>query len=194
MKYNHSGTWSAAQGVVCFAGSRRGKVDENVCGALVQSFQNLGFRFLVGCAPGVDRCFRRALSNLMPTDRWAVHCAFPSRAQQFLNAGTHAICTEGNAPSAGAALHRRTVAMISESSFLVMFPDDPVTGSWGKGSRLAFNTAIQQHIPVFVVTAIPPLGTKQLRVTAGSLLGVVSGYWVAPLGVPVKEKAVYARQ
>ena len=97
-----------------------------------------------------------------------------------------------DAPSAAAALHRRTVAMISESSFLVLFADDPATGSWGKGSRLAFNTAIQQHKSVFVVTAIPPLDTEQLRVTTGSLFGVVSGYWVAPLGIPVKGEAVYA--
>ena len=191
MKYNHYGTWSAAQGVVSFGGSRRGNVHEKVCGALVQSFQNLGSRFLVGCAPGVDQCFRQALSGLIPTDRWTVYCAFPSRTHTFKQAGLPAICTGGNAPSAGAALHRRTVTMISESSFLVLFPDDPATGSWGKGSRLAFNTAVQQLKPVFAVTAIPPLDTKQLQVTTGSLFGVVAGYWVAPLGVPVKGEAVY---
>lgn len=192
MKYNRHGGWSGAQGFVCFAGSRCGKVRKKVCNTLIQSYQKLGFRFLVGCAPGADQCFRQALSDLIPTERWTVHCAFPSRAQAFRQEGSPATCTVSNAPSAAAALHRRTVTMVSESSILVLLPDDPVTGTWGKGSRLAFNTAVQQHKPVFVVTAIPPLNTKQLKVTAGSLFGVISGYWIAPLGVPVREEAVHA--
>ncbi|MAG13115.1 MAG: hypothetical protein CMN78_00785 [Spirochaetales bacterium] len=190
MKYNKYGGWSAAQGIVCFAGSRRGKVNENACCALVQSFQRLGFSFLVGCAHGVDQCFRQALSDLIPAELWTVHCAFQSRVQAFKKAGSPAICRVTDAPSPGAALHRRTVTMISESSFLVLFPDDPATGAWGRGSRLAFGTAVQRHKPVFVVAAIAPSSTKQLRVTAGSLFGVVSGSWVAPLGVPVQEEAV----
>jgi len=193
MKYNKFGAWSVTQGIVCVAGSRHGKIGEKVCSALVQTFQKLGFRFLVGCAPGVDQCFRQALSDLIPSERWTVHCAFPSRAQTFKKDGSPATCTVSDAPSPAAALHRRTVTMISESSFLVLFPDDPATGAWGRGSRLAFNTAVQQHKPVFVVTNIPPLNTKQLQVTADSLFGVVSGYWVAPLGVPVQEETVYAQ-
>ena len=140
MKYNKYGGWSVTQGVACFAGSRRGKVNKKVRTALIQSLQGLGFRFLVGCAPGVDQCFRQALSGLIPTDRWTVYCAFPSRTHTFKQAGLPAICTGGNAPSAGAALHRRTVAMISESSFLVLFPDDPADRLLGK--RL---TACLQH-------------------------------------------------
>ena len=190
MKYNQYGGWSTAQGVVCFAGSRRGKVNEKACDALVQSFQRLGFRFLVGCAPGVDQCFRQALSGLIPSERWTVHCAFPSRVQAIKKAGSPAICMVSNAPSAAAALHRRTVTMISEGSFLVLFPDDPATGAWGRGSQLAFNTAVQQHKRAFIVTNFPPLSTKQLRVTAGTLFGVVSGYWVSPLDVPAREEAV----
>ena len=193
MKYNKYGGWSAAQGVVCFAGSRRGKVSENTCSALIQSFQKLGFSFLVGCAPGVDQCFRQARSGLIPAERWTVHCAFQSRVQAFKKAGSPAICTVVDAPSAAAALHRRTVTMISEGSILVLFSDDPATGAWGRGSRLAFNTAVQQHRRVFVVTNIPPLSTKQLKVTVGSLFGVVSGYWVAPVGIPAQEEAVYAQ-
>ena len=193
MKYNKFGGWSAAQGVVCFAGSRRGKVNEKACCALVLSFQKLSFSFLVGCAPGVDRCFRQALSDLIPAERWTVHCAFQSRVHAFKKARSPTICTVSDAPSAAAALHRRTVTMISEGSLLVLFPDDPATGAWGRGSRLAFNTAVQRHKPVFVVTNIPPLSTKQLRVTAGSLFSVVSGYWVAPVGIPAQEEAVYAQ-
>ena len=192
MKYNKYGAWWATRGTVCFAGSRHGKIGEEVCGALINSFHKLGFKFVVGCAPGVDQCFRKVLSELIPARRWTVHCAFPSRTQAFKNEGLPAIYSVSDAPSAAAALHRRTVTMVSEGSFLVLFPDDPARSTWGKGSRLAFNTAVQQHKPVFVVTDIPPLSTKQLRVTAGSLFGVVSGYWVAPLGVPVREETVHA--
>ena len=88
--------------------------------------------------------------------------------------------------SAAAALHWLTVIMVSECSLLVLFPDDPATGSWGRGSRLAFNTAVQHHIPVFAVTAIPPLGTRQFQVEASSLFGVIDGHWVVPQGVEVR--------
>ena len=192
MKYNKYGGWSVTQGVACFAGSRRGKVNKKVRTALIQSLQRLGFRFLVGCAPGVDQCFRQTLSDIVPSERWTVHCAFPSRAQSIRQEGAPATYTVCNAPTPAAALHRRTVTMVSECSLLVLLPDDPSTGAWGKGSRLAFNTAVQQHKPVFIVTAIPPLNTKQLKVIPGSLFSVVSGYWVAPLGVPVREEAVHA--
>ena len=193
MKYNKYGGWSVTQGVACFAGSRRGKVNKKVRTALIQSLQRLGFRFLVGCAPGVDQCFRQVLSDLVPSECWCIHCAFQSRALAFKQEGSRAICTVVNAPSFAAALHRRTVSMVSESSFLVLFPDDPSTGAWGRGSRLSFNTAVQQHKPVFVVTQNPPQHTKQLQVAAGSLSSVVSGYWVTPLGVPVKEEVEYAQ-
>ena len=88
------------------------------------------------------------------------------------------MCLVADAPSIVAALHRRTVAMVSACSLLVLVPDDPTTGSWGRGSQLAFNTAVQQRIPVFVVTAIPPLGSRNYAVQKGSLFGIVSGYQV----------------
>ena len=193
MQYKDPDTRSAVRCVVCFAGSRKGRIGKNECRNLVSSFFRLGFDFLVGCASGIDQCFRRTLSELMQPVRWRVHCAFPSKAQAFKNKGFQASCTVADAPSAAAALHRRTVTMVSACTLLVLFPDDPATGAWGRGSRLAFNTAVQQHKPVFVVTKSPPLHTKQLQVTAGSLSGVVSGYWVTPLGVPVKEEVVYAQ-
>ncbi len=179
-------------GTVCFAGSRHNNLDSHVCESLIRSFSNLGFRYLVGCAPGIDRCFRRAFQELVPSNRWTVHCAFPSRAQSFRQIGLSAIYTVGVPSSAASALHRRTTTMVSECTLLVLFPDDPSTGAWGKGSRLAFDTAIQQLKPVFVVTAISPMETERIRVAAASLFSVVSGYWVVPLDVPVKEGAVHA--
>ncbi len=48
---------------VAFAGSRHGSVDPQVAGPLVGSLSSLGFSFFVGCAPGIDACFRDALSR-----------------------------------------------------------------------------------------------------------------------------------
>ena len=182
-------------GIVCFAGSRNGTVQKNVSGGLVSSFTGLGYRFLVGCAPGIDRCFRTSLAaSPAAARRSTVHCAFPSRLRPVRQEGLRAVCLVSGAPSAATALHRRTVTMVSQCSLLVLFPDNPATGAWGRGSRLAFNTAVQQHKPVFVVTAIPPLATGQFRVTAVSLFGVVSGFWVLPSGVALREAEVFHAQ
>lgn len=177
---------------VCFAGSRQGSIDHEKCARITRCFSRLGFRFLVGCAPGIDRCFRKVLSESMPSKHWKVHCAFPGKAQTFKQDGLPAVCRVSGAPSAAAALYRRTVTMVSECSLLVLFPDDPSTGTWGKGSQLAFNTAVQQHKPVFVVTTIPPVETAQVRAVAASLFGVVSGYCVVPLGVQDREGVAHA--
>ena len=165
-------------GTIGFAGSRHGTVKQTVCNALVSVFAKLGSRFLVGCAPGIDRCFRQSLAASSATTVSTVHCAFPSRLQAIRQEGLLGVCLVADAPSSAAALHRRTVTMVSACSLLVLLPDDPTTGSWGRGSRLAFDTAVQQRIPVFVVTAIPPLGSQKYAVQKGSLFGVVYGYRV----------------
>ena len=162
--------------VVGFAGSRHGTVQE--AAAIVCALAPRGASFLVGCAPGVDHVFRQALVPF--ASRITVHCAFPARARNIAQSGLPAICKVGNAPSAAAALHRRTVAMVADCTHLILVPDDPKTGAWGRGSSLAFRTAVQQHKPVFVVTAIPPQATRSTRVTPVSLCGIVSGYLVVP--------------
>jgi len=182
----------AVQSTVCFAGSRRGRIPIEKCAQVVEYFSKLRFRFLVGCAPGIDHCFRQALSDVVPTKCWTVHCAFPGKARSLTRDGLPAVCRVPDAPSAAAALHRRTVTMVSACSLLVLFPDDPATGTWGKGSQLAFNTAVQQHKPVFVITNIPPVETAQIYVAAAALFGLFSGFWVVPLGVPVREEVYNA--
>jgi hypothetical protein len=173
--------------IVGFAGSRRGRIVEGVCTALVAALSRLGFQVVVGCANGIDCCLRNAVAGTALASRSTVHCAFPSRVREAEALGLAAVCRVAGISSAAAALHWRTVLMVRECSLLVLFPDDPTTGIWGKGSRLAFNTAVQDHIPVFVVTTIPPLGTRQLRVKEGSLFGVIDGHWVIPQGVEVHD-------
>ena len=71
--------------------------------------------------------------------------------------------------------------MVSECTHLLLFPDDPATGAWGRGSRLGFRSAVSLKKRIFVVTAIPPLADSHTRVSQISLFGVVSGYLVEPL-------------
>lgn len=104
--------------IVCFAGSRYGSVPE--ASALVSALASQGVSFLVGCAPGVDHSFRQALVPF--ASRTTVHCAFPARARQITQSGLKAVCKVGNTPSPAAALHRRTVGMVSDSTSLVLFP------------------------------------------------------------------------
>ncbi len=73
--------------------------------------------------------------------------------------------------------------------YLVLFPDNPRTGAWGRGSSLAFRTATQQHKRVFVVTGIPPVGTRHTRVIPALLFAVVSGYLVVPANAAVTHAA-----
>ena len=166
---------------VCFAGSRHGSVAEKTAGTLIAGFDSRGFCFLVGCADGVDCSFRHALARSKWSTRTTVHCAFRSCVASVAKTGLQAICRISGAPSAAAALHRRTVTMVLSCTHLVLFPDDPATGTWGKGSSLAFNTAVQQHKRVFVVTSIPPHGNHHACVYKTTLFKTVSGYWVVPI-------------
>ena len=40
------------------------------------------FAFLVGCAPGINRCLRSAAAGSELATRFSVHCAFPSCIQE----------------------------------------------------------------------------------------------------------------
>jgi hypothetical protein len=66
--------------------------------------------------------------------------------------------------------------MASNSSILLLFPSDPI----GKGSTLAFRTAIGNNKPVFVVTHHKPDESSLYMIYSSSLFGVVSGYWCIP--------------
>jgi hypothetical protein len=48
---------------VLFAGSRNGFVDPELADRLVTALAGSGFSFLVGCATGVDACFRLTLAE-----------------------------------------------------------------------------------------------------------------------------------
>ena len=69
------------QHVAAFAGSRHGSVSQETAHALISGFTSQNFSFLVGCAPGVDQSFRKALAAAQPPVHCTVHGAFPFRVR-----------------------------------------------------------------------------------------------------------------
>ena len=174
---------------VAFAGSRNGAVHCDTASALVEGFAHLVFGFLTGCAPGIDRCFRITFaSNNDVAERSIVACAFEDRSRRFSVGEIFATTVVPDGLSPAAALHRRTVWVVRHCSLLVLFPDNPVTGIWGRGSRLAFTTARHNLKPVFLVTSFPPKPSVGESIFQSNLFGVVDGYWVVPAGGTDEEE------
>ncbi len=166
---------------VLVAGSRHGSVAQETAGRLVEHLCKAGFGLLVGCAPGVDECFRKELGgNASARESSFIACAFASRLVESESAGLTAAVVVPDGLSAAAALRRRTLWMVKRSVLLILFPDDPQTGHWGKGSRLAFTAALFQLKPVFVVTKKRLADSPHHRIIADSFYGVTDGYWAVP--------------
>ena len=168
---------------VAFAGSRNGAVHRDTAAALVEGFRRLGFGFLTGCSTGIDRCFRFAFAaNPAVAERAIVACAFPDREKWLTLGEVFATTVVPSGLTPAAALHCRTVWLVRKASLLVLLPDDPRSGRWGRGSRLAFNVARHNLKPVFLVTEQPPKPSVGESMYASNLFGVVDGYWVVPIG------------
>lgn len=174
------------EGFVGVAGSRRGNVHRSLSERLVCALHRLGFGVLVGCAPGVDAAVRAALVATRHVRGSLVACAFENRACRISASGLQAsvVAPEGFVPSA--ALRYRTQWIIGHSSFLVLFPDDPNTGQWGRGSSLAYRSALGQGKPVFVVSSRPPQPSVRCVVLASDFLGVLTGIWVVPRSITLR--------
>ena len=166
---------------VLFAGSRRGHVPPDTASLLVASLSQAGLSFLTGCASGVDASIRHTLSLSEKTREHSfIACAFPDRVCQSLSKGLFASVVVPDGLSPAAALRRRTLWMVKRCVLLILFPDDPATGRWGRGSTLAFRSTLDQLKPVFVVTRNPPRQSHHYRLIPDSLYGAVDGYWVVP--------------
>ncbi len=164
---------------VLFAGSRYGEVPQRVCQALIGGLARDGFSFWVGCASGVDRWFRKALSASEYADRVFVGCAFRRRVRSLSNYGLFASVVVPKGLSPKAALRRRTLWLVKRSCLIVLFPEDPTTGEWGRGSKLVYHSALDQLKPVFVICSSAPKSSDHYRVIGSCLYGV-QGYWVVP--------------
>ena len=161
------------------AGSRHRELSQEVCRGLVEGLGSQGFAFLVGCAPGVDRSFRQALSACRLSERTLVACAFRSRVRALSGYGLASCWVVPAGLSPKAALRRRTLWLVKRCCLAVLFPEDPCTGQWGPGSRLVFRACLDQLKPLFVVSSVAPRETEHVRV-AGSTLYGVQGFWVVP--------------
>ena len=171
--------FSVQEAGVLLAGSRGREVPQEVCRGLVEGLGEQGFAFLVGCAPGVDRSFRQALSACRLSERTLVACAFRSRVRALSSYGLSACWVVPPGLSAKAALRRRTLWLVKRACLAVLFPEDPCTGQWGPGSRLVSRACLDQLKPLFVVSSTAPRETEHVRVAGSSLYGV-SGFWVVP--------------
>ena len=70
--------------------------------------------------------------------------------------------------------------MVKRCSLVVLFPESPKDGFWGKGSRLVFRASMYNLKPVFVISARPTANSVHYRVLSSTLFGAVKGYWVVP--------------
>ena len=165
---------------IMLAGSRNLDLPPAFCRNLVNKLHLQGFGFFVGCAGGVDRAFRKALIYYPYFKRTFVACAFHERTKPEHTFGLFASVVVPEKIPYKAALARRTVWMARRCELLILFPTDPATGKWGRGSTLAFNTATLNLKPVFVVSDSPPPDSPVYNVFAGSLFNIATGFWVVP--------------
>lgn len=165
---------------VMLAGSRNLELSREYCLPVVRELHSRGFGFFVGCAPGVDQSFRKVLAFEPFKARSFVACAFENRTKYKYTYGLDASVVVPEKISVPAALARRTIWMARRCQFLVLFPDDPLTQNWGKGSRLAFNTATFNLKPVFVLSEHRPPYSEFYHIFSASFFDVVPGYWVVP--------------
>ena len=166
---------------VLLAGSRHGHVPQAVCRSLLQQLHLHGFPVLVGCAEGVDRCFRKALAQSPNKKQAFVACAFSSRTRYAHSYGLKALVVVPRGLQPKAALRRRTLWLVKRCCLGVLFPENPHNGHcWGRGSRLVFHTTLDQLKPVFVVSQSPPPESIHYQVLSSDLFGVLQGYWVVP--------------
>jgi len=171
--------FSVQEAGLLVAGSRHREVPQQVCRDLVEGLGEKGFAFLVGCAPGVDRSFRRALSASRYAESTLVGCAFRSRVRALSGYGLTSCWVAPAGLSPKAALRRRTLWLVKRCCLAVLFPEDPYSGQWGPGSRLVFRACLDQLKPLFVASSVAPRETEHVRV-AGSTLYGVAGFWVVP--------------
>jgi len=179
--------FSVNYGRVVFAGSRYGHVEPETCRLLINRLGSLGFSFATGCAPGVDKCFREALSVSEFSESSLAACAFKERADKIKGIYSLFVVPESLPPKA--ALAKRTLWMTSRCSMLILFPFGYAQGRpsgtiasrlMGKGSALAFKSTIMNNKPVFLVTDTRPKDSELYTVIKSNLFGIVDGFWAVP--------------
>jgi hypothetical protein len=172
--------FSVPRRAVVLAGSRHLQLPKTLCTGLVHAFSKHGFSFFVGDAGGVGRSFRTAIAGTPLQEKTLVACAFTRRVEYSFSKGLLATKVVPDNLPPKAALHRRTVWMVKRCCMVLLFPEDPATDKWGKGSILAFKTALYHVKPVFVVSTDPPKQSVHYLVLPANLFGIIDGFWVVP--------------
>ena len=103
-----------------------------------------------------------------------VALAFPQRVNRCYGLNSMVVSRDNIPPKI--ALAKRTIWMSSYCSLLILFPSDPI----GKGSALAFNNAVKNNKPIFVVSGSSPKESDLYTVLPSNLFGVIDGYWCIP--------------
>jgi len=164
--------------IVMFAGSRCGFVPKKITETLVSALAKEGFTFLVGCAKGIDYSFRLALSKCNMHKRSFVACAFVGRADIRNSLGLPAYLAVPEFMTPKAALHMRTVYLVDKTAIAIVFPDNPHTNIWGRGSKLVIRECIKKGKPVFVVSNKILEESQEYKILPSTLYGTITGYWI----------------
>ena len=114
LKNSGSFTFGVAGKKVVFAGSRNKYLAASTCTGLLEAFAGLGFNFQVGCARGVDECFRNALSVSKYVSHGFVACAYKNRVHK--SGGVPAGLVVPASAHYKAALVNRTIWLVKHSS------------------------------------------------------------------------------
>ncbi len=157
------------------AGSRYLTIPQATSSDLIKMFGSLGFCFTTGCAGGVDESFRLALTKSDYKDLIIVACGFKQRALLLRGLYTLYVVPQGLALKV--ALAKRILWMTSRCSMLILFPSDPI----GKGSALAFKSAICNNKPVFIVSKVKLKDSDLYSCIPSNIFGIVEGFWCVPL-------------
>ena len=113
--------FSVPERAVLLAGSRHGVVAQETAAGLVAHLCKAGFGLLIGCAPGIDACFRIAVSRDEDARETSfIACAFENRIRQNEAQGLTASMVVPDGLSAAASLRRRTLWMVKRSVLLIL--------------------------------------------------------------------------
>jgi hypothetical protein len=106
---------------------------------LISFLGSLGASFITGCANGVDRSFRLALSKSDYRDKSFIACAFNSKLQYCYDLPAKKVVKDGFLPKI--ALAQRTIWMTKNSHLMILFPSDPI-------GRESARTRVTSRLPL----------------------------------------------
>ena len=167
---------------VLFAGSRNKYSPFRSCSDLIKRIRRARIFIHHRLCQRSRRIIPNALLKSEHKAKAVVACAFKDRADKLKGLLPLFVVPDNLPPRA--ALAKRTLWMTSRCSILILFPSEPI----GKGSALAFRSAILNNKPVFIAQ-YKTSGKQSLYSDPSNLFGVVDGFWCVP---PVYQQTDFA--